>query len=180
VLWIALSVSAVGTWMQIVALSLLVLQLRHGSALALGEVSLTQAIAFIVFAPRAGAIADRFDKRRLLLVTQTIPMALAAILGSSRTSALYASGWFSRSLSLPHQLARLPTRLPRWRNMAPLASAGSSSGRMPVSVCRLDLVRRVVLAGTGPEGGEGYLYGPEVAATATWDGVPRRFPIPVL
>src|SRR2546427_3796306 len=67
VLWIALSVSAIGTWMQIVALSLLVLQLRHGSALALGEVSLTQAIAFIIFAPMAGAIADRFDKRRLLL-----------------------------------------------------------------------------------------------------------------
>lgn len=82
VLWIALSVSAIGTWMQLVALSLLVLQLQHGSALALGEVSLTQAIAFIIFAPMAGALADRFDKRRLLLVTQTVLMALAAVLGA--------------------------------------------------------------------------------------------------
>jgi len=80
-LWIALSVSAVGTWMQIVALSLLVLDLTHGSALALGTVSLAQALAFLVFAPVGGTFADRFDRRRLLLVTQSIIMTLALLLG---------------------------------------------------------------------------------------------------
>src|SRR5580700_8183409 len=65
-LWSGLAISAVGTWMQIVAQSLLVLDLTHGSALALGTLSLTQALAFLVFAPLGGSVADRFDKRRLL------------------------------------------------------------------------------------------------------------------
>jgi MFS family permease len=80
-LWIALSVSAVGTWMQIVALSLLVLDLTHGSAFALGTVSLAQALAFLVLAPIGGTFADRFDRRRLLLLTQSIIMTLAILLG---------------------------------------------------------------------------------------------------
>ena len=81
ILWLSLTVSAVGTWMQIVALSLLVLKLSHGSAIALGELSLTQALAFLLSAPIAGSIADRFDKRRLLIVTQSLMMMLALILG---------------------------------------------------------------------------------------------------
>ena len=80
-LWGGLVVSAVGTWMQIVAQALLVLDISHGSAFALGEVSLAQALAFFVFSLFGGAVADRVDKRRLLLVTQSICMAFAALLG---------------------------------------------------------------------------------------------------
>ncbi len=80
-LWTGLIVSAVGTWMQIVALSLLVLQLKHGSALALGEVSLTQALAFFTLAPLGGGIADWLDRRSLLLATQSLLMVLAFLLG---------------------------------------------------------------------------------------------------
>jgi hypothetical protein len=54
-LWVGLAVSAVGTWMQIVAQSLLVLKITHGSAFALGTVSLAQALAFFLFASSAGA-----------------------------------------------------------------------------------------------------------------------------
>lgn len=81
-LWVGLFVSAVGTWMQIVAQALLVLHLTGGSALALGTVSLAQAAAFFLFAPAGGAVADRFDKRRLLLYTQTFLLLLAAGLGA--------------------------------------------------------------------------------------------------
>ncbi|MGC9949047.1 MAG: MFS transporter [Bryobacteraceae bacterium] len=81
-LWMGLFVSAVGTWMQIVAQALLVLRLTGGSALALGTVSLAQAAAFFLFAPMGGAIADRLDKRRLLIVTQTFMLLLAAALGA--------------------------------------------------------------------------------------------------
>ena len=80
-LWTGLAVSAVGTWMQIVALSLLVLDLTHGSAMALGTVSLTQALTFLLFAAVGGSVADRFDRRRLLLVTQTLMIAFAVLLG---------------------------------------------------------------------------------------------------
>jgi MFS family permease len=81
-LWVGLFVSAVGTWMQIVAQALLVLRLTGGSALALGTVSLAQAAAFFLFAPVGGAMADRLDKRRLLIVTQTFLLLLAAGLGA--------------------------------------------------------------------------------------------------
>lgn len=80
-LWTGLAVSAVGTWMQIVALSLLVLDLTHGSAAALGTLSLTQALAFLLFTAVGGSVADHFDRRRLLLVTQSLMMAFAILLG---------------------------------------------------------------------------------------------------
>nr|BBH93706.1 MFS transporter [Thermogemmatispora argillosa] len=80
-LWISLIVSSVGTWMQIVAQSLLVLKLTHNSALALGIVSLAQASAFLLFALIGGSVADRLDRRRLLLCTQSISMGLAFLLG---------------------------------------------------------------------------------------------------
>src|SRR5438034_5953550 len=75
-LWISLIVSAVGTWMQIVAKSLLVLQITHGSALALGLVSLAQSLSFFLFALIGGAFADRVDKRLFLLCTQTLSMGM--------------------------------------------------------------------------------------------------------
>jgi MFS family permease len=80
-LWGGFAFSAVGTWMQIVAQSLLVLDLTHGSAIALGAVSLVQALAFLLFAPLGGSVADRFDKRRLLFVTQSLMIVFAVTLG---------------------------------------------------------------------------------------------------
>ncbi len=80
-LWFGLAVSAVGTWMQIVAQSLLVLKLTHGSAAALGTVSLAQALSFLLFAAVGGGVADRIDKRRLLMLTQSLMMAFAVLLG---------------------------------------------------------------------------------------------------
>ena len=80
-LWTGLFISAIGTWMQIVAQALLVLHITHGSALALGIVSLAQALAFFMFAPAGGGIADRRDRRRLLLITQSVMLLLAAAIG---------------------------------------------------------------------------------------------------
>jgi MFS family permease len=81
-LWIGMLASALGTWMQIVAQSLLVLRLTGNSALALGTVSLAQASAFFLFAPMGGAFADRHDKRRLLFRTQTMLMVSAFTLAA--------------------------------------------------------------------------------------------------
>src|SRR5208282_6294282 len=55
--------------------------LTHGSALALGAVSLVQAVAFLLFAPLGGSVADRFDKRRLLLATQSLMILFAVTMG---------------------------------------------------------------------------------------------------
>ena len=80
-LWISLIVSSVGTWLQIVSQSLLVLKITHNSPLALGVVSLAQAASFFLFAFIGGSIADRSDKRRFLLITQSLSLLLAFILG---------------------------------------------------------------------------------------------------
>jgi len=67
--------------MQIVAQSLLVLQITHGSALALGIVALAQSLSFFLFALIGGGVADRVDKRRFLLITQSLSMCLAFLFG---------------------------------------------------------------------------------------------------
>jgi MFS family permease len=79
-IWISLIVSSVGTWLQIVTQSLLVLQITHGSPIALGAVSLSQATSFFLFAFIGGSIADQTDKRRFLLITQSLSMGLALLL----------------------------------------------------------------------------------------------------
>ena len=81
ILWISLIISSIGTWMQIVAQSLLVLKITHNSALALGTVSLAQAASFFLFALVGGSFADRINKRRLLFFTQSLSMILAFVLG---------------------------------------------------------------------------------------------------
>jgi MFS family permease len=75
-------VSAIGTWMTFTATSWLVLTLTH-SGTALG---INSALAFgpvLILGPWGGVLADRFDKRRILTITQTsaavISLALAAI-----------------------------------------------------------------------------------------------------
>ena len=71
--------SNIGTWMQNVAQGWLVLTLTN-SAFWLGVVGFAGAIPFLFFTLFGGVIADRVDKRRLLLVTQTTMMILAFIL----------------------------------------------------------------------------------------------------
>src|SRR5581483_2640171 len=62
------ALSNVGTFSQIVALSLLVLDLT-GSGVALGAVLAIQTLPMLVLAPRAGALLDRSQRRRVLFFT---------------------------------------------------------------------------------------------------------------
>ena len=71
------SVSLVGTWMQTVAQSWLVYTLTH-SATALGFVVALQTLPVLVLGPYGGVIADRADKRRLMIVLQSL-MGLPAL-----------------------------------------------------------------------------------------------------
>jgi MFS family permease len=71
-------VSVMGTWMQTVAQSFLVLDLTH-SGTALGLVTATRFAPILVLGPAGGLFADRRNKRRILYVTQTLSGVLAAI-----------------------------------------------------------------------------------------------------
>jgi MFS family permease len=70
-------VSQIGSWLQMIATSWLVYHLS-GSTLLLGVAAFAQQIPFLVLAPVAGVFVDRFDKRRLLMVTNCIAALQAA------------------------------------------------------------------------------------------------------
>jgi MFS family permease len=74
-------VSNIGTWMQRVAQDWLVLELSHGSALAVGVTTGLQFLPMLLLSPYGGLIADRFDKRRILRITQGWLALCAAVLG---------------------------------------------------------------------------------------------------
>ena len=74
------AVSVSGTWMQRVAQDWLVLQLTH-SGVALGVSSALQFAPVLVLGAWGGAVIDRVDRRRLLLITQLLSALLAAALG---------------------------------------------------------------------------------------------------
>ncbi|MFF0817991.1 MFS transporter [Rhodococcus sp. NPDC003318] len=73
------AVSLIGTWMQSVAQSWLVLELT-GSGTALGSVVALQMLPVLLFGPYGGVIADRLDKRRLMIGLQSMMGVLALVL----------------------------------------------------------------------------------------------------
>ncbi|MGH7643922.1 MAG: MFS transporter [Candidatus Dormibacteria bacterium] len=74
------SVSMIGTWMQTTAQSWLVLTLTH-SPVVLGLVVATQTLPVLVLGAYGGVIADRVDKRRLMVLLQSLMGIQALILG---------------------------------------------------------------------------------------------------
>jgi len=74
-------VSNTGTWMQRVAQDWLVLDLTHNSGTALGIATGLQFLPLLLFSLWGGAIADRYSKRRILMITQAAMGGLALILG---------------------------------------------------------------------------------------------------
>jgi MFS family permease len=104
-------VSLIGTWMQIVANSWLVLQLS-GSGTAVGVVTAAQFGPMLLGGAWGGLIADRFPKRRLLLTTQSLFLVQATTLG-----VLTATGvvrlWMVYALTFLYgcvQIVDVPTR----------------------------------------------------------------------
>ncbi|QGN33646.1 MFS transporter [Microlunatus sp. Gsoil 973] len=74
-------ISNVGTWMQRVAQDWLVLELSHGSGFAVGVTTALQFLPMLLITPYGGVIADRFDKRTILRLTQTWMALTAGVLG---------------------------------------------------------------------------------------------------
>ena len=75
------AISLVGTWMQSVALSWLVYQMTH-SAWLLGIVGFSSQIATFLISPFGGVWVDRWDRRRLLIITQSLLMLQAFALAT--------------------------------------------------------------------------------------------------
>src|SRR5438105_10772208 len=73
-------ISMCGTWLQSVAQGWLVWRLTHNS-FAVGTVAFFGSLPMLALAIAGGTAADRFDRRRLLLITQSLAMGLAGLLG---------------------------------------------------------------------------------------------------
>ncbi|MHB1511372.1 MAG: MFS transporter [Acidimicrobiales bacterium] len=78
--YIGQAISLVGTWMQSIAQSWLVYVLTH-SATDLGLAVAIQTIPVLVLGPYGGVIADRVDKRRLMIALQAAMGVQALVLG---------------------------------------------------------------------------------------------------
>lgn len=85
--WFGFLVSNSGAWIQSVAQAWLVYEIS-GSAAWLGAIGFVRAFPLIFLSLIGGTVADRFPKRNILYITQTVQMVNALILGT-----LTAVGW---------------------------------------------------------------------------------------
>jgi predicted MFS family arabinose efflux permease len=103
-MWLGACTSSIGTWMQIVAQGWLVYRLSH-SAFFLALDQFLGGIPIFLFSLIGGVVADRIERRKILLVSQYVQMTSAAIL-----TVLVASGavqvWHILSLSFVSGLAQ--------------------------------------------------------------------------
>ncbi len=83
------AISLIGTWMQMAAQSWLVLTISH-SAGALGVIVALQTLPVLLLGPYGGVVADRVDKRRLMIAlqaamgVQALALAILTLSGSTR------------------------------------------------------------------------------------------------
>ncbi|MFH1189928.1 MAG: MFS transporter [Candidatus Omnitrophota bacterium] len=81
IFFIGQNISLIGTWMHTVAMGWLVYRLTN-SALLLGVVAFSSQIPAFILSPLGGVAADRFDRRKLLVVTQALSSAQALTLAA--------------------------------------------------------------------------------------------------
>ncbi|MDE3167244.1 MAG: MFS transporter [Acidobacteriota bacterium] len=79
-MWIGACTSSIGTWMQVMAQGMLVLSLSNNSAFLLGLDAFLGGIPIFLFSLVGGVIADRIDRRKVLLASQYVQMSCAVLL----------------------------------------------------------------------------------------------------
>src|SRR5690242_14378006 len=115
-LWIAQFASNVGTWMQTVGAQWLMGNLSHNALLVALIQAATAVPVFLVGFP-AGAIGDIFDRRRILLVSQSFMLAAAALL-AALTFGGKTTPWVLLALTFAVGLGRALTA-PSWQAIQP-------------------------------------------------------------
>ncbi|MGQ0824517.1 MAG: MFS transporter [Actinomycetota bacterium] len=106
-------ISQIGNWLTMIAQTLFVLHLT-GSGIAIGLLTACQFLPVLLFGAFAGLLADRSDKRKLLIVVQSFAMvqsfalALLATMGDPPLAAIYllaAAGGFALAFDNPARRA---------------------------------------------------------------------------
>lgn len=86
------SISLIGTWVQNIAMGWLVYRLT-GSALLLGSVVFALQIPSLFITPFAGVLADRWNRRKVIILSQTLAMVVAFVLAWLVLSDRITVGW---------------------------------------------------------------------------------------
>ena len=119
--WLSLFISNTGTWMQMTAVNWLLYQLTE-SPLQLGINGLFRSVPAIALGIFSGTLADRYDRKKLLLVTQSLLGSLALLLGvldhsdNIRPWHIYIITFFSAAVGScdgPARQALFPSLVPR-------------------------------------------------------------------
>ena len=126
IFFIGQGVSLVGTWMQSVAMSWLVYRLT-GSATLLGLTAFAALVPGFLLGPFAGVMVDRLDKRRLLMITQSVMMVQAAVL-AGLTFAGLVEVWHILALSVAASSAI-------WRQVRLASPARETRAASPDGCC---------------------------------------------
>ncbi|MES2465230.1 MAG: MFS transporter, partial [Armatimonadota bacterium] len=120
-LWFGQIVSAAGSMMQMAALNWQIYDLT-GSPVALGGIGLVRVVPIVLFSLLGGAFADAYDRRKLLLMTQTALALVALALGllsiTHHTTLLLiyilsAVGAAAVAFDNPSRQALIPSLVPR-------------------------------------------------------------------
>ncbi len=133
-------ISQIGNWLTLVAQTLLVFRLTH-NGVALGALAVAQFGPVLLLGPWAGLVADRSDKRKLLLIVQVIAMlqsfALAAVAFSGNPQvweifAIASVGGFTIAFDNPARRAFVVEMVPHddMHNAVSLNSALMTSSRV--------------------------------------------------
>jgi MFS family permease len=135
-------ISNIGTWMGRVAQDWLVLtELTDHSSTALGVVTGLQFLPFLLLAPWAGMIADRYPKRRILAITQTslalssLALGLLVVTGTAELWMVYGIALFTgiaTAVDNPARQTFVSEMVPRDKlaNAVSLNSASFNAGRL--------------------------------------------------
>ena len=160
VVWLGQLGSSMGSWMQTFTIGVFIDKLTHQGAWV-GIVMFAQMVPMLVFTVPGGIIADRFERRRLLITLQSLQMAFAAGLGAlalinkdpskAAVIALVFAGGVCQSMNAPAYSAVLPA----------LVGRADMAGAISLNSAAINLSRVVgpVLAGVlYPVLGAGWLY----------------------
>ena len=120
-LWLGQGISGVGSTMQVWAINWQLYALTH-HALALGLIGLFRVIPIILFSLLGGTVADAWDRRKVMLATQTTLAVVAAALGlltvthqmtASHIYLLTVVGAAAMAFDNPARQALIPSLVPR-------------------------------------------------------------------
>jgi MFS family permease len=120
-LWIGLLISVAGTQMQNAAINWHTYEIS-GSALALGGLGLARLVPIVVFSLLGGVVADTRNRRRVMLVTQSVMMCGAFVLGIVTWLGIVSIWWIygmgaltaaAAAFDLPSRQSLTPNLVPR-------------------------------------------------------------------